>query len=117
MHKTQVGPLHEAWDDDSRSSTSLVVPDPLGILAPHNTSPQLSPISTMTDDPQRQEGVLSLLNVAIRALEFAREVSDITLAAAVFGSASILLTMIRVSFSPFHEGISQAHTRPGHYDQ
>ena len=45
------------------------------------------------------EDVLSLLNVAIRGLDLAKEVLDVTPAAAVFGSASILLTMIRVGFS------------------
>ena len=70
----------------------------------------------MTDNSQRQkgrDGALSSLNVAIDGLNLAKEISSITPAKAVFGSVAILLTMIRVSFLLFHDGISQAHTRPG----
>lgn len=57
------------------------------------------------------DDVLSLLNVAIRGLDLAKDVFDIApVAAAVFGSASILLTMIRVGFSLFRDGISHIHT-------
>jgi len=55
----------------------------------------------MTDSSQRQKGrenALSSLNVAIDGLNLAKELSSITPATAVFGSVSILLTMIRVSF-------------------
>ena len=53
----------------------------------------------MDPDAQRQErrdGALSLLNVAIEAMNLAKEVSSVTPAKAVFGSVSVLLTMIRV---------------------
>ena len=48
---------------------------------------------------QRQEGrdnALSSLNMAIEALNLAKEISNATPVNAVFGSVSILLTMIRV---------------------
>ena len=50
--------------------------------------------------PKRQEKTLSLLNAAIEVVNIASEVSSPTPAKAVFGSVSILPTMIRVCFSP-----------------
>jgi len=70
----------------------------------------------MADDskrPKGRDGVLSSLNVAIDGLNLAKEISSITPAKAVFGSAAILLTMIRVNFLLFYDGMLQAHTRPG----
>jgi hypothetical protein len=55
----------------------------------------------MEADAQRQKrraNVLSSLNVAIEALNLAKEVSSITPAKVVFGSVSIIITMIRVGF-------------------
>jgi len=49
--------------------------------------------------PKARDGVLSTLNMAIDALNLAKEVSSITPAKAVFGSVGILLTMIRVRFA------------------
>ena len=66
----------------------------------------------MTDKSQQPKGrdnVLSLLNVAIDILNLAKEVSSITPAKAVFGSVSVLLTMIRVSSLPFCDEIFQVH--------
>ena len=61
--------------------------------------------------PKRQENVLSLLNAAIEAMNLAKEVSSPTPAKAVFGSVSIILTMIRVRFSPLSRGfIPGSHT-------
>ena len=45
---------------------------------------------------KRRDDVLSTLNVAIEAMNLAKEVSSVTPAKAVFGSVSALLTMIRV---------------------
>ena len=45
---------------------------------------------------KRQENAISLLNVAIEALNLAKEVSSATPAKAIFGSVSVLLTMIKV---------------------
>ena len=50
-----------------------------------------------TQQPKEQEGTISALNALIEALNLAKEVSSITPAKAVFGSASILLVMIRAS--------------------
>ena len=47
-----------------------------------------------------QENTLSLLNVAIDAMNLAKEVSSATPAKAVFGSVSVILTMIRVRSPP-----------------
>jgi len=55
----------------------------------------------MTAKPQRpkgRDGTLSSLNMAIEAMNLAKEVSSITPAKAVFGSVSILLTMVMVRF-------------------
>jgi len=46
--------------------------------------------------PKGRDGTISSLNIAIEGLNFAKEVSNITPAKAVFGSASVLLTMIKV---------------------
>jgi len=60
----------------------------------------------MAAKPQRakgQDGTLSTLNVAIEVLNLAKEAASVTPAKVVFGSVSILLTMIRVGFfSPSH---------------
>ena len=48
---------------------------------------------------KRRDNVLSSLNVTIEALSLAKEASSITPAKVVFGSVSIILTMIRVGFS------------------
>ena len=58
---------------------------------------------------KRQENAISLLNVAIEALNLAKEVSSATPAKAVFGSVSVLLTMIKVRFLPFFGDASQTH--------
>ena len=55
---------------------------------------------------QRQEGrnsALSSLNMAIEALNLAKEISNATPVNAVFGSVSVLLTIIRVRFLFYHE--------------
>ena len=48
--------------------------------------------------PNGREGTISALNIAIEALNLAKEVSSITPAKAVFGTVSVILTMIKVSF-------------------
>ena len=54
----------------------------------------------MDANSQRQDNYLSMLNVAIEAMNLAKEAMSATPAKAVFGTVSILLTMIRVRFSP-----------------
>ena len=58
----------------------------------------------------RQDNTLSLLNAAIDAMNLAKEAVSGTPAKAIFGSVGILLTMIRVSFLPFYDGLSQVYT-------
>ena len=48
--------------------------------------------------PKGRDGVLSSLNLAIEAMNIAKEVSSITPAKAVFGSVYALLMIIRVFF-------------------
>jgi len=48
--------------------------------------------------PEGREGAISALNTAIEALNLAKELSSIVPAGALFGSASVILTIIRVSF-------------------
>jgi len=57
----------------------------------------------------RRDGVLSTLNVAIEAMNLAKEISSITPAKAVFGSVSVLLTMIRVRSPVFSNGVFQVY--------
>ena len=59
--------------------------------------------------PKGRDGVLTALNVAIEGLNLAKEISSITPAKAVFGSASVLLAMIRVGFSSTNLGDLLAH--------
>jgi len=49
--------------------------------------------------PKERGGIPSSLNVAIEAMNLAKEISSITPAKAVFGTVSILLTVIRVRVS------------------
>jgi len=50
--------------------------------------------------PKGRESVISELNTAIEALDLAKDASGIAPAKAVFGSVSIILATIRVSFLP-----------------
>ena len=58
-------------------------------------------MDTNSKQQKRRDDVLSLLDAATVAMNLANEVSSIAPAKAVFGSVSILLTMIRVSFTLF----------------
>jgi len=59
--------------------------------------------------PKGRDGALSLLNVAIDALNLAKEVSSITPAKAAFGTVSILLTMIKVCALLFCDETPKVH--------
>ena len=63
--------------------------------------------------PKEQNGTLSSLNIAIEAMNLAKEVSSITPVKAVFGSVSILLIMIRVRFLVSYDPMFHVHVRPG----
>ena len=53
-------------------------------------------METKSQRPKGRDAVLSSLDVAISALDLAKELSSITPAKAVFGSVSVLLAMIKV---------------------
>ena len=53
---------------------------------------------------KRRDDALSLLNAAVEAMNLAKEISSATPAKAVFGSVSVLLTMIMVRFLLFFDG-------------
>jgi hypothetical protein len=82
----------------------------------HAVSSQLPPASTMDANSQRpkgRDGTLSSLNMAIDALNLAKDVVGIAPAKAAFGSVSALLTMIRVRFCLFCDDGLRAHVCPG----
>jgi hypothetical protein len=87
LHGRTVAYLHQGLDAS---------PQP----AHHTVPSQLPPVSTMdtTVSHRRRDGALSLLNAAIEAMNLAKEISSATPAKAVFGSVSVILTMIRVCF-------------------
>ena len=62
---------------------------------------------------KRRESALSLLNAAIEAMNLAKEISSATPAKAVFGSVSVLLTMITVRFLFSSYGTLQVHAESG----
>ena len=66
---------------------------------------------------KREDDPLSLLNVAIEAMNLAKEVSSATPAKAIFGSVGALLTMIRVHSLPSSDDLSKAHMYSGLYGQ
>ena len=58
-------------------------------------------VLTMDAQSQRRRDVtLSSLNAAIEAMNLAKEIASVTPAKAVFGSVSVVLTMIKVSSLP-----------------
>lgn len=67
-------------------------------------------METESQRPKGRDGIVSSLNVAIDAINLAKEVSSITPAKAIFGTVSVLLAMIRVHFFLFHHEILQVHT-------
>ena len=71
-------------------------------------------MATKSQRPKGQDGVLSTLNLAIDTLSLAKEISSVTPAKAVFGSVSVLLAMIRVSFLLSCDEMPQAHKQLGH---
>ena len=78
--------------------------------APH---PLVSTMVTKPPHPKRHNVNLSLLDGAIEALNLVKEASSIAPAKAVFGSASVLLSMIRVHSSSSHDPEPQIHVHLG----
>ena len=57
-------------------------------------------MSATSQRPEERDGAISALNAAIETLNLVKEVSSVTPVKAVFGSVSVILTMIRVSLPP-----------------
>lgn len=62
----------------------------------HTASSQFTTMATNSKRQKRRDAVLSGLDVTIEGLNLAKEISSITPAKAVFGSVSVMLTMIKV---------------------
>jgi hypothetical protein len=60
-----------------------------------------------------QGGALSSLNMAIDALNLAKEVSNVTPAKVIFSSVSVLLAMVKVRSRFFYNTIHRVHMSPG----
>ena len=58
-----------------------------------------------TPRPKRQDGVVTSLNIAIEAMNLAKEASSMTPATVAFSSVSLLLTTIRVRLLLFSNSI------------
>ena len=58
-------------------------------------------MATKSQQPKGREGILSLLNATIEAINLAKEASSITPAQAAFSAAGAPLTMVKVPFPPF----------------
>ncbi|KAF9791220.1 hypothetical protein BJ322DRAFT_436311 [Thelephora terrestris] len=59
-------------------------------------------MATNPQQPKERDGVVTTLNVFIEAFTLAKEISSITPAKAVFGSAAVILTTIKVRCFLFH---------------
>ena len=80
--------------------------------------PQVSVMEVGSQRPKGREGALSSLNMAIEAVNLAKEVSSVTPAKAIFGSVSALLTMIKVRSPLCCDDTPQVHIiYPGLDDQ
>ena len=66
-------------------------------------------MATQSQRPEGKDGALSSLNAAIDILNLAKEASSVTPAKTAFGTTSVLLATIRVSFLPVHVGRSVAN--------
>jgi len=69
--------------------------------------------ANLSQRPKGREAALSSLNIAIEVLNLAKEATSFMPANAVFGSVSILLTTIRVGFSPSDWVFHHVNVWPG----
>ena len=100
--------LHETCHYKNGRSSVLGFGSLCTARAPHRflAATTASTMDTKSSKQQkRPENALSLLDVAIGVLNLAKDVCGIPPAQAVFGSVSILLTMIRVRFPPLSDDI------------
>jgi hypothetical protein len=87
-------------------------------LARHTFShPPQVPTMTPSQQQKGRDGVLSTLDAAIQALNLAKDSCGIPPAQIAFGSASVLLTMIRVRFFLLYEDGLLIHVYLGHNGQ
>ena len=74
-------------------------------------------MTSTSQQPKGRDGALSMMNVAIEALNLAKEISSVTPAKAVFGTASVLLVTIRVKVALTCDDKHQIHGFLGLYGQ
>ena len=74
-------------------------------------------MASTPQQPQGRDGVLSTLDVFIQVLNLAKDTCGIPPAQIAFGSATVLLTMIRVYFPLLSEDEFQAHGYLGYDGQ
>jgi len=104
------------------SGSPLWVRDAEGAFKKQSPFPHCSyyvgfePMDRQAQQHRRRDNPLSSLDVTIAALNLAKELSAITPAKAVFGSASAVLTMIRASVPLVYFGRLQAETHLGFDD-
>lgn len=66
-------------------------------------------MKTESQRPKGREDAIETLNAAIRATDLAEKTSCIAPAKTAFGSASILLTLIKVCFPFFRQDLPRVH--------
>jgi len=74
-------------------------------------------MATTPEQPKGLDGAISSLNVAIEALNLAKELASVTPAKAVFGSVSVLLTVIKVRYPLSYDWTFHVQISPGFDDQ
>jgi len=67
-------------------------------------------MKTEPQRPREREDAIETLNAAIKDMDLAEKASCIAQAKIAFGSASILLTLIRVCFPLFRQDLLRVHT-------
>ena len=67
-------------------------------------------MATKSQKLKGRKNALSLLNAAIEVITVAKDAANSTPAKAAFSAAAVLLTMIRVSFLLFRDGIFMIDT-------
>ena len=90
-----------------------------GLPLPDSRRPTHSPhiyyeMASTSQQPKGCDGVLSALDLFIQALNLAKDTCGIPPAQVAFGSASALLTMIRVRFPPLSQDGPPTHFHIGH---
>jgi len=74
-------------------------------------------MATKPQRPKHRDVALSSLNAAVETLNLVKESASVTPAKAIFGTVSVVLTMIRVSFPLVCIERLEDETDIGHDDQ